>query len=160
MITSAESSDGGVVLHVTGAFDPEAGRKLGDVLSVPRRDSHVVIDFSRAATFPDFAMGMLAQNIQNAIGSVSLVGVGASAADPELLQCRSPFGRKPHSSPMSLPQSSSVFPCFLYRCFVTSVAIAPPTNSSTSIWSMFSPNPSAHTQHATAPKPDVQWSSG
>ena len=76
MIASDESSDGGVVIHVTGAFDPEAGRQLGDTLAVAGPDSHVVIDFSRAETFPDFALAMLAQNIQSVLGSVSLVGLG------------------------------------------------------------------------------------
>ncbi len=76
MITSAESSDGGVVIHVTGAFDPEAGRQLGDMLAVAGPDDRVVIDFSRAATFPDFAVAMLAESIQGAPGSVSLVGLG------------------------------------------------------------------------------------
>jgi len=76
MITSAEASDGGVVIHVTGSFDPEAGRQLGDMLTLAEADSHVVIDFSRAASFPDFAVAMLARSIQGAAGMVCLVGLG------------------------------------------------------------------------------------
>jgi STAS domain len=76
MITRSDSSNGGLVIHVTGAFDPEAGRQLADALAVAEPDSRFVIDFSRAATFPDFAVAMLAENIQGAVGSVSLVGLG------------------------------------------------------------------------------------
>ena len=76
MITSTESSDRGIVIHVTGAFDLDAGRQLGGLLARAGPDSRVIIDFSGAATFPDFAVAMLAENIQGAAGSISLVGVG------------------------------------------------------------------------------------
>jgi hypothetical protein len=75
MLTSSESSFGGVVIHVTGAFDREAERQLGVMLALAEPDSCVVIDFGRA-TFPDFAMAMLAEDLQGAVGTVALVGLG------------------------------------------------------------------------------------
>lgn len=42
MITRTESSDGGIVIHVTGAFDLEAGQRLGGLLAQTGSDSHVV----------------------------------------------------------------------------------------------------------------------
>ena len=75
MITIAESSDAGMVIRVTGAFDAEAARQLGEMLAVAGPDYHVTIDFSKAAAFPDSAVAMLAQNVQGTAGSVTLVGL-------------------------------------------------------------------------------------
>lgn len=75
MITIGESSHAGLVIQVTGAFDPDAARRLGDMLAMALPDARLTIDFSQAAAFPDSAVAMLAQDIQGAACSVTLVGL-------------------------------------------------------------------------------------
>jgi len=77
LITQEESSDGAVVMRVQGAFDAALAWRVGDLLAATEPDSHVILDFSAAAGFPDSAVAMLAQSMSKAAGSVSLLGIGS-----------------------------------------------------------------------------------
>ncbi len=75
MITSEKHADHRVVLRVRGSFDAAAAHQLHDALGKAAPDSRVLIDFSQARDSQDLAVAMLAQDLANAPGRASLLGL-------------------------------------------------------------------------------------
>jgi anti-anti-sigma regulatory factor len=76
VISTEESSDGGVVVRVEGAFDGAAASQLAELLGRTDDEAHVVVDFGRVRDVPDHAVAQLARAVAGAAGRVSLVGLG------------------------------------------------------------------------------------
>jgi len=75
MIRSKESFTGRVVLRLGGTFDAAAEWELHAILEDVTFDTQVTVDFRQVLDFHDVAVAMLARDVGNATGRVSLLGL-------------------------------------------------------------------------------------